>query len=51
MFCFGACIPTLPLGPDNNPTRAREEPLQMVFFFALFVALNNVLKYLILQFF
>ena len=31
MFCFGACITTLPLGPDNNPTRAKEEPLQMVF--------------------
>ena len=48
MFCFGACIPALPLGPDNNPTRAREEPLQM-FIFALFVALNKVLKYLCLQ--
>ena len=34
MFCFGACIPTRPLGPDNNPTRAREEPLQ-VFVFCL----------------
>ena len=28
IFCFGASIPTLSLGPDNNPTRPREEPLK-----------------------
>ena len=31
IFCFGACIPTLSLGPDNNPTRHREESLKMLF--------------------
>ena len=35
IFCFGACIPTLSLGPDHNPTRAREEPLKMFFFCCL----------------
>ena len=32
LFCFGGCIPTLSLGPDNNPTRPREEPLKKFVF-------------------
>ena len=39
IFCFGACIPTLSLGPDNNPTRPREEPLNFFFFVALTLGL------------
>ena len=35
IFCFGACIPTLSLGPDNNPTRPREEPSKNVVFCCL----------------
>ena len=39
IFCFGACIPTLSLGPDNNPTRPREEPLKKFVFVALMLGL------------
>ena len=45
-LCFGACIPTLSLGPTNNPTRPREEPLEMVYFCLASCSINNVLKYL-----
>ena len=49
MFCFGACIPTPSLGPDNNPIQPREEPLQMVCFLPCLLFFSNVLKYLCLQ--
>ena len=48
-LCFGACIPTLSLGPTNNPTWPREEPLEMVYFSLVSCSINNVLKYLFLQ--
>ena len=48
-LCFSACIPTLSLGPTNNPTRPREEPLEMVYFCLASCSINNVLKYLFLQ--
>ena len=48
-LCFGACTPTLSLGPTNNPTRPREEPLEMVYFCLASCSINNVLKYLFLQ--
>ena len=49
IFCFGACIPTLSLGPDNNPTRPREEPLKNCVFCCLYAwSISNVLKYLFL---
>ena len=50
-LCFGACIPTLSLGSTNNPTRPREEPLEMVYFCLVSCSINNVLKYLFLLFF
>ena len=37
IFCFGACIPTLSLGPDNNPTRPREGTLQLFFLLPCFL--------------
>ena len=48
-LCFGACIPTLSLGPTNNPARPREEPLKMVYFCLVSCSVNTVLKYLFLQ--
>ena len=49
IFCFGASIPTLSLGPDNNPTRPREEPLKKFVFCCLSAwSSSNVLKYLFL---
>ena len=49
IFCFGASIPTLSLGPDNNPTWPREEPLKKFVFCCLYVwSISNVLKYLFL---
>ena len=46
MFCFGACIPTLHLAQRITPTPPREGEPSKWYFFALFVALNNVPKYL-----
>ena len=37
IFCFGASIPTLSLGPDNNPTRPTEEPLKKFVFLLPFM--------------
>ena len=37
IFCFGACIPTLSLGPDNNPTRPGEELLKKRFLLPCFL--------------
>ena len=45
IFCFGACIPTLSPGPENNPTRPREEPLKMFFCSLASWSISNVLKY------
>ena len=47
-FCFGVCIPTLSLGPDNNPTRPGEELLKKCFCCLASWSISNVLKYLFL---
>ena len=48
IFCFGACIPTLSLGPDNSPTWPREEPLNCFFSCLASWSISKALKYLIL---
>ena len=48
MFCFGACILALSLGPAKNPYSAQRTTPQNGICF-IFMALNNVLKYLFLQ--
>ena len=37
IFCFGACIPTLSLGPDNNPYSAKRRTSQKICFFVAFM--------------
>ena len=48
MFCFGACILALSLGPAKNPYSAQRATPQNGTCF-IFMALNNVLKYQFLQ--
>ena len=48
MFCFGACILTLSLGPAHNPYSSQRTTPQNGICLPFFV-LNNALKYLFLQ--